>query len=187
MTAVLGSLWLPVLVSAVLVFIASSVLHMAVPWHRGDFATLPSEERAMESLRPLAIPPGDYMVPRPQNMDEMRSPAFAEKMQKGPVMVLTVLPNGRTSMGRNLAMWFVYLLIVGALTALVASLELRRGQDFHDVVHVTLVTSFMGYCLALWQMTIWYRRKLGTTIKGTIDGVIYAAITAATFAYFWPR
>lgn len=187
MTAVLGSLWLPVIVSAVLVFIASSILHMAVPWHRSDYATMPNEDRAMEALRPLAIPPGDYMVPRPNTMDEARSAAFTEKMQTGPVMVVTVMPNGRTSIGRNLATWFVYLLVVGALTALVAAVELRRGQDVHDVVHVTLVTSFMGYCLALWQATIWYRRRVLTTFKGTVDGLIYGAITAATFAWMWPR
>ena len=187
MTAVLGSLWLPIVLSAVFVFLASSILHMAVPWHRSDTSTMPNEDRAMDALRPLGIPPGDYMVPRPQNMEEMRSAAFTEKRQKGPVMIVTVLPNGQTGMGRSLALWFVYLLIVAALTAVVASLELRRGQDFYDVAHVTLVTSFMGYCLSLWQLTIWYSRRALTTVKWTIDGLIYGAITAATFASLWPR
>ena len=61
----------------------------------------------MDALRPLAIPPGDYMVPRPANMEELKSPAFAEKAKRGPVVVMTVMPNGIMSMGRNLAQWTV--------------------------------------------------------------------------------
>lgn len=182
-----AALVVPIVVSAVLVFLVSSIVHMMIPWHRNDYPAMPNEDRALEALRPLAIPPGDYMAPRAANMQDMRSPSFVDKMQKGPVMVLTVLPNGQTGMGRSLALWFVYLLVVSGLSGLLASSILPRGAHSHDVVHLTLVASFMGYCLALWQMTIWYRRAWMTTLKATIDGLIYAAVTAATFAYFWPR
>ena len=90
MTA-LATLWLPILVSAVFVFIASSVIHMFLPWHKSDYPKMPNEEKAMDALRPLAIPPGDYMVPRPANMKDMKSPEFTEKMKRGPVMMVRVL------------------------------------------------------------------------------------------------
>jgi quinol-cytochrome oxidoreductase complex cytochrome b subunit len=48
-------------------------------------------------------------------------------------------------------------------------------------------TAFMGYSLALWQMSIWYRRGWMLTIKSTIDGVIYAGLTAGIFGWLWPR
>ncbi len=96
----LSALWLPILLSAVFVFVASSILHMALPWHKSDYKTLPNEDKAMDALRALAIPPGDYMVPRPSSRADMSSPAFAAKLKKGPVMVLTVMPSGPMSRRR---------------------------------------------------------------------------------------
>ena len=111
----LSALWLPILLSAVIVFVASSLVHMVLPWHKSDYLRLPDEDKVMEALRGFAIPPGDYMVPRPVTRDDLRSPAFAEKMKRGPVMVVTVMPNGPMSMGSNLGLWFVYLVGVGFL------------------------------------------------------------------------
>jgi hypothetical protein len=187
MTAELVSFALPILVSAVLVFIVSSILHLAVPWHRNDYPKIPNEERALEALRLLAIPPGDYMVPNPDDPQVSRLAACADTLDEGPVMVLTVLPNGRTPMARNLTLWFVYLVVVAALSALADLIALRPAAGQPEVMHLTLLTSFMGYTLALWQMTIWYRRAWTTTAKATIDGLIYAAVTAGTFAWIWPR
>jgi hypothetical protein len=181
------SLWLPILLSAVLVFLASFVLHMALPWHRSDYGTIPQEKRLMDSLRPLGIPPGDYMVPRPADMKDMRTPEFAEKMNAGPVLVVTVLPNGPFAMGRNLAQWFVYLLVVGYFAAYIGTAALPAGTSYLRVFQIVGATAFIGYALALWQMSIWYRRSWGTTIKSSIDGLIYALLTAGVFGWLWPR
>ncbi|MGO8971743.1 MAG: hypothetical protein ACLQDQ_19470 [Myxococcaceae bacterium] len=183
----LDALWLPVLLSAVFVFLVSSVIHMVLPWHKSDYPLLPNQDRVMDALRPLSIPPGDYFIPRPSNRQEMRSPEFIEKMKKGPVVLLTVMPNGLTPMGKNLAMWFAYCLIVGLLTALVAHAALPVGADYRRVFHLVGVTAFIGYSVALWQMSIWYRRAWSLTIKSTLDGVIYALLTAGTFGWLWPR
>src|ERR1039457_4595121 len=104
----LHALWLPILLSAVLVFVMSSIIHMVSPWHKGDYPKMPNEDKVMDALRPLAIPPGDYMVPRPADMKDMKSTEFAEKMNKGPVMVLTVMPNGPMAMGKTFVLWFIY-------------------------------------------------------------------------------
>src|SRR5207249_1623971 len=117
----LVSLWLPILLSAVGVFLGSSVLHMFTGWHKSDYLKVPNEDRVMDMLRPLAIPPGDYMMPRPESTEQMRSPAFVE------------------------------------------------------------------YTLALWPMSIWYRRSWITTLKATVDGLIYALLTAGVFAWLWPH
>src|SRR5471030_1972189 len=116
----LSALWLPILLSAVFVFVASSLIHMASPWHKSDFPKMPNEDRVMDVLRPLAIPQGDYFFPRPSDRDDMRSPAFAEKMKKGPVVVMTVMPNGPMSMGRNLVLWFLYVVVINLLAGYVA-------------------------------------------------------------------
>jgi hypothetical protein len=181
------ALWLPILLSSVIVFVLSSLVHMVLPWHKSDYPSLPDEDKVMDALRPLAIPPGDYMMPRPKSRDDLKSPEFAEKMKKGPVMMFTVMPNGAMSMGRNLGLWFVYLLVVGTLSGLVAGSALPVGARYMSVFHMVGLTAFIAYSAALWQMSIWYRRAWSITIKYTIDGLIFALFTAGTFGWLWPR
>src|SRR5260370_33776008 len=108
----LSPLGLPILLSAVAVFLASSIIHMAPPWHKSDYPKLPNEDKVRDALRPLAIAPGDYFIPRPSSREEMRSPAFADKLRQGPVMMLTVMPNGPSPMSRSLLQWFLYSAVV---------------------------------------------------------------------------
>ncbi len=183
----LAVLWLPILLSAVGVFVVSSAIHMATPWHKSDYPKMPNEDKVRDALRPLAIPPGDYVVPRPANRGEMGSPAFAEKMKQGPVLMLTVMPNGPAQMGKSLGLWFLYSVVVGFFAACVAGLALPPGADFGRVVQFAGVTAFAAYALGLWQMSIWYRRAWTTTIKATVDGLIYALLTGAIFGWLWPR
>ena len=182
----LFALWLPILLSSVIVFVVSSIIHMALPWHKNDYPKMPNEDKVRDALRPLALPPGDYMVPRASSRQEMRSPEFVEKMKNGPVMMLTVWPNGVTPMGKSLIYWFLYAAIVGLFAAYVAGRALPVGADYLSVFRFVGATAFMGYSLALWQMSIWYRRAWSTTIKATVDGLIYASLTAGTFGWLWP-
>jgi hypothetical protein len=182
-----SALWLPILLSAITVFVVSSIIHMATPWHKGDYLKMPNEDKAMDALRPLAVPPGDYLVPRPSSAQDMRSPDFLEKMNKGPVLVLTVMPSGPVQMTRSLVLWFLYSAVVGFFAAYVASRALPVGAPQGRVFQLVGVTAFVGYSVALWQMSIWYRRAWGTTIRATIDGLIYALLTAGIFGWLWPR
>jgi hypothetical protein len=183
----LSLLWLPILLSSVLVFLASSLIHMVLPWHKSDYPKMPNEDKVMDALRPLAIPPGDYMIPRPASSQDMRSPEFLEKMKKGPVVVMTVLPNGPMGMGKNLLQWFLYSLVVGVLGAYVAGRALPPGSPYLSVFRFVGVTAFIAYTVALWQMSIWYRRAWSSTIKATVDGLIYGLLTAGTFGWLWPH
>src|ERR1035438_8340181 len=188
MMTVLQTLWLPILLSSVFVFIASSIIHMALPWwHKGDYAKVPEEAKVMETLRPFATPPGDYMVPLCSGSAEMRSPEFAEKLRKGPVMMLTVIPSGPIGVGKSLALWFLYLIVVSFFAGYVARHALPSAVGYDRVFRVVGVTSFLGYAGALWQMSIWYRRSWRTTIIATVDGLIYAGLTAGTFGWLWAR
>jgi hypothetical protein len=186
MTA-LFALWLPILVAAIIVFIASAVIHMGPLWHRGDFPKMPKEREVLEALRPLSILPGDYLVPRPGGRDDMRSPEFQESLRQGPVVMFTVLPAGALSMGRNLLLWFVYVLAMAFMAAYVAGRALPVGAPYLRVFQLVGATAFVGFAAALWQMSIWYRRSWALTIKATVDGLIYAALTAGTFGWLWPR
>ena len=180
-------LWLPILLSSVIVFIISALIHMATPWHKGDFAKMPMEGKLRDAVRPLAIPPGDYMVPCPGSMQEMKSPEFAEKLKSGPNMILTVLPNGPTGMGQSLVLWFLYSVVMGIFAAYIAGRALPMGAEYLQVFRFTGATAFIGYSAALWQMSIWYHRSCVTTIKLTVDGLIFGLVTAGVFGWLWPR
>jgi hypothetical protein len=183
----IAALWLAILLSSVLVFIASSVIHMASPWHKSDFPRYARESDILDALRPLALPPGDYFMPRPSSMAEMKSPGFVETMNRGPVVLMTVFPNGVMPMGGTMVKWFVYLIVVSVFAAYVAATALPPGALAGSVFRLVFATAFAGYALALWQLSIWYRRNLSITVKSTVDAVIYAAITGAVFVWLWPR
>ncbi len=182
------TLWLPILLSSVFVFLASSIIHMVLSWwHKSDFSKLPDEEKFTDAVRPLAIPPGDYMIPNCSSNAEMRTPEFKEKLSKGPVMVATVLPNGMFNMGKSLSLWFVYLVVVNFFAAYITFHAVPAGAGYLKVFRFAGATSFMGYSLALCQASIWYGRSWCSTIKSMIDGLIYAGLTAGTFGWLWMR
>jgi hypothetical protein len=182
----LSGLWLPILVSAVFVFVSSSILHMVIPWHKSDYRALPGEDQVLDAFRTWKVPPGDYMAPRPAGREDMRSPAFVEKMKRGPVLVLTVIPGGG-SFATNLVLWFCYAIAISVFAAYITGRALAPGTDYIQVFRFAGATAFIGYAAGLWQMSIWYRRSWLTTIKSTIDGLIYALLTAGTFGWLWPR
>jgi len=181
------SLWVPILLSAAIVFIASSIIHMVLPFHKSDYKKLPDEDGVMEALRKFGLAPGDYHFPCPGSAQEMKDPAFVEKMTKGPVALMTVIESGPPAMGKSLALWFVYCAVVGVFAAYVAGRALPAGAHYLKVFRFAGVTAFVGYALALWQNTIWYRRAWTTTLKSTIDGLVYGLLTAGTFGWLWPR
>jgi hypothetical protein len=185
---VLHMFWLPILLSSVFVFVASALIHMVLfGWHKSDYGKAPQEDKVMDALRPFSTPPGDYMMPNCSSPSEMRTEEFKEKMRKGPVIIFTVFPNGMMGIGRNLVLWFLYLLVVNFFTGFVACHAIPFWLGHRSVFHIVGATSFLGYTAALWQLSIWYRRSWVTTIKATVDGLIYAAVTAATFGWLWPR
>ena len=186
MTA-LSALWMPIILSAVLVFLVSSVIHMASPWHKTDFPRFPNEDKVLDALRPLAIPPGDYFMPRAMSTKEMGSPEFVSRMNKGPVVLMTVMPNGVMSMARSLSMWFVYSLVIAFFAAYVASRALGAGATYLKVFRFVGVTVFLSYSAALWHVSIWYRRAWNLTIKATVDALIYAGLMAGAFGWLWPK
>jgi hypothetical protein len=182
----LMSLWIPILLSAVIVFVASSIIHMLLPIHRNDFRKLPAEDGVMDALRAFNLPPGDYLFPCAGGPKEMKDPAFVEKWNKGPVGLMTVMESGPPAMGKSLALWFLYCVVVGIFAAYVTGRALSPGTHYLKVFRIAGVTAFIGYALALWQNTIWYKRAFTTTLKSSIDGLVYGLLTAGTFGWLWP-
>lgn len=179
------SLWLPILLSALAVFLLSSLIHMLLPWHRGDFAGLPQEDRARDALR--GVPTGGYIVPWHGGSPEgMKDPAWQAKRSEGPVAFVTVLEPGPPSMGKQLGLWFLYTVLVGIFAAYVAGRALGPAAPYGEVFRFVGTTAFAGYSLAIMQQSIWWGQKWSMTLKTMIDGLLYALVTAGFFGWLWP-
>ncbi len=182
----LTALWLPILLSAVLVFVVSSIIHMVLPYHRSDFRKLAAEDDVMAALRKFKIPPGDYIFPCAGSMKAMGDPDFLAKYSKGPVAFMTVVPSGTPSMGTSLALWFAYSVLISLVAGYLTGRALGPEAHYLEVFRFAGTTAFAAYSLGLLQNSIWYKRNWMTTLKSVFDGLVYACVTAGTFGWLWP-
>ena len=182
----LTALWLPIVLSAVIVFVASSIMHMLLPYHRSDYQRLPDENNLLAKLRAAGLKRGLYIFPFGTHKD-MKSPAMMEKYQHGPVGMMTVLSNGLPVMPKFLGMWFVYCLIIGFFVAYLAAHTVAPGTDYLAVFRVVGTAAFLAYGLGQLSNGIWKGQTWSATIKEVIDGLIYGLLTAGTFGWLWPR
>jgi hypothetical protein len=183
----LSALWMPIVLSAVFVFVALVLIHALLGWHKGDMAAVPGEAKVMETLRGLNVRPGDYRFPYSNSTEEMKGPEFGEKMKQGPVGMMSIRPSGDIAMGKMFGQWFVYSLFIAVLAAYVTGRARGPGAPFLDVFRVSGAVAFCCYVVADWQNWIWWGRSTRFTVTNSLDGIIYALITGATFGWLWPH
>jgi hypothetical protein len=182
----LAALWLPILLAAVIVFFASFIMHMLLPYHRSDYQKLPDEDKLLAALRAAGLKRGLYVFPFCTHK-EMKSPAMIEKYNQGPVGMLTVFPSGPPAMPKFLAMWFVYCLIIGFFVAYLTGHTVAPGARYLAVFRVAGTAAFLAYGVGHLVNSIWAGQPWSVTIKHVIDGLVYGLLTAGTFGWLWPR
>lgn len=180
-------LWLPILLSAVFVFVASSILHMVLPYHKSDYRKLPDEDRVLESLRAAGVTPGRVHHFPHVDFKDLKSPEVQAKFKRGPVGMLTVVPSGPPSMGKSLGLWFLFCVIISIFVAYVAGRTLASGTAYLEVFRIAGTVAFVGYGVAQIADSIWKYQTWGVTFKHVFDGLIYALLTAGTFGWLWPK
>ena len=181
------ALWLPIVVAAVLVFVLSSLVHMVFGYHKNDFLPVPNEDAALEGLRRAGLTPGDYVAPYASGMEAMKSEAYRQKVEAGPVAFMTVIPGERVfSMTSTFAQWFLYCVLVGILCAYLGGRMLGPGAEYLDVFRVTGTVAFASYSMALMQRSIWYGLRWSSTLKSMFDGLLYSLVTGGVFGWLWP-
>ena len=185
----LAQLWLPILLSAVAVFLVSFVTHMLLKYHNTDFQKLPNEDAILAALGSHNIPVGEYMFPHMTGAEgnPMKDPVYIEKRKRGPAGILSVMPNGMPGLGGYLAQWFVYAVVCSLFAGYLAGAALPPGAEGSEVFRFTATVGFLAYGLALVHDSIWYARRWSTTIKNLIDALLYGATTAAVFVWLWPK
>jgi hypothetical protein len=182
----LSALWLPILLSAVIVFVASSIMHMVLPYHKSDYQQLPDEDKLLATLRAANLKRGLYVFPFCNHKD-MKSPAVQEKYKQGPVGMMTILPSGPPNMPKYLVQWFVYCLVVGFFVAYLTGHTVAPSTHYLAVFRVAGTAAFLAYGLGGLSSAIWKGQPWSVTIKEVIDGLIYGLLTAGTFGWLWPR
>ena len=183
----LSALWMPIVVSAVFVLIALALIHGLLGWHKGDMIAVPGEAKVMDTLRSLNIQPGDYRFPYGYTTKEMTAPEFVEKMKQGPVGVMSIWPNGEINMGKLIGQWFIYSLFIAVLVAYITGRTRGPGASYLEVFRVSGGVAFCCYVVAHWQNWIWWGKSTRFTVTHSLDGIIFALITAGTFGWLWPR
>ena len=181
------ALWLPILLSAVIVFVASSIIHMMLPFHKSDYRKLPEEDKVVDALRAAGVTPGPvYHFPHCTHK-EMKSPEVVDKFKRGPVGLLTVIPSGAPTMGKYLMQWFLYCVMISVFVAYLTGRTRGPGTAYLEIFRVAGTTAILGYAAAQIQDAIWQGQTWGVTFKHVLDGVIYGLLTAGTFGWLWPK
>lgn len=182
-----SQLILPVLLSAVFVFVVSSVMHTVLKYHNGDMKKLANEDEVRAAVRKGDATAGMYFMPYCTDHKEMKSPEHAKKLQEGPVGLLVLRPSGTIQIGPFLLKWFVYTVIVSALAAYLARATLHHGDSYLQVFRVVGASAWLAYSWQSPSDSIWKGQPWPVTVKVLIDGLVYASVTAGTFGWLWPR
>jgi hypothetical protein len=183
----LAALWLPILLSAVFVFIASSIIYMVIKYHNSDSLQLPNEDAVRAAIRSGSPAPGQYLLPYVRDMKEMESPEAKRKCTEGPVGVLYLRRLGETSMAPYLGQWFLYSLVVSLFVGYIAGIALAPGTPYLTVFRLAGATAFLAYAAGQVPAAIWMGKPWRVAGKELLDGLVYGLLTAGTFGWLWPR
>lgn len=182
----LTHLWLPILLSAVAVFVASSALHMVLKfWHLPDYRKLSNEEKVGAAIREGGAGPGMYMLPY-CDMETMKQDGTREKFERGPVGMLILRANGMPAMATSLGQWFAFCLAVSLFAGYLAAATLAVGSGASQVFQVTATAAFLAFGFGALPAGIWWGQPWTSVGKHVVDGGIYALITGGLFAWLWP-
>jgi hypothetical protein len=182
----LTSLWLPILLSAVLVFITSSVIHMVLKYHKNDYDKTAQEDAILNALQ--GVPPGEYVLPFMMGPESAKDPVVKAKLERGPRAMVRVMADSLGTSFRNaLIGWFIYALVVGLFVAYLTGRALGPGVEYLEVFRFAGTTAFLGYGLAMAQESVWFGRRWSNTLRALFDALIYGLLTAGVFGWLWPK
>lgn len=179
-----SALLVPILIAVALVFVASSVIHMVLQWHKPDYRKLPDEEAARAAMR--GLPPGEYIVPHCLDPKQMAEPGMAKRIEEGPSLVIWSKAPGQMQLGPFLGKWVLYVLVVSSVVAYVARAVLPPGAEYLQVFQLVGATAWLAYAWSTPADSIWKGKPWSSTARYLVDGLVYAALTAGAFAWRWP-
>ncbi len=182
----IGALWLPILLSAIAVWVASALFWTVMPHHKSDYAKLPDEDAARRALTPQALVPGQYMIPHAVTHKDLQDAETTRKFEEGPVGFFTVLPPGVPTMGSKIMLSVVFYFVISIVVAYLASRTLDPGAEYLAVFRVTGTVAWLAYGTATVPDAIWFGRPWSGIVKGLLDALVFGLLTAGVFGWLWP-
>ena len=183
----LVQLWLPILVAAIAVFVASSLIHMVFNWHAADYRGLSNEDDVRAVIRAGGAGPGEFFMPYCADKKDMGKPEVIAKFREGPVGQLVLRPVGAPTMGKALGLWFALNLVIAILAGYLACRTLAAGSSFAQIVRVVGLFTFVAYAGGAVQQAVWMGKPWASAAKDVGDALIYAVVTGLAFGWLWPR
>lgn len=180
--------WLPILISAVLCHFASALLWMVLPVHKQDFKDPGDKEKSiLDFVRNSGLAPGQYWVPWCGSAADRKKPEVIEKLKAGPFASLVVMPAS-PNVGKSMILWIINLLIISFAIAYIAgSAGMHPGQSYWHVFKVIGLMALLAHAGNSMCLSIWMGMPWGQFPGRIIDAVVYASLTAGSFAGFWPK
>ena len=182
----IASLWLPVLVAAIAVFLASSLVHMVLRWHHNDYQRIGNEDAVRAALREGGSGPGQYMTPWCEGMKAANQEPMLSKFREGPIATITLMKTGKPDMGPMLARWFLLNLVLAAAIGAIVLQVYGPGADPRYAGHLAGLITLLAYGAGSIQQSIWMGKVWSTTAKDLLDALIYGVVTALVFMWLWP-
>lgn len=182
----LTSLWLPIVVAAVIVQIASTLSWMVLRLHRSDWAKLPNEDSVMKALGEQSAQHGEYSFPFAGGPEDWKDEGWQAKFKSGPVGFVTLTKPGEMAIGKNMLIYFVYLLVIQSFVAYVTGVALPLGADYLRVFQVAGTVAILAFAGSAPPNAIWLGRKWANTWREIFDGVVFGLLTAGVFGWLWP-
>lgn len=182
-----SALLMPALVATVLVFLASSLIHMVLRLHKPDYKKLANEDEVRAAIRKGAPAPGQYVMPHCLDPKEQASPEMQRKFEEGPNAVLYVGRSGPVKLGPFLGKWIAYSFVVSLLAGYLARATHGPGAEYLSVFQVAGVAAWLAYSWQSPSDSIWKYKPCSVTLRSMFDGLVYALLTAGSFAWLWPE
>jgi hypothetical protein len=183
----LGALWLPILLSAVLIFFTSFLIHMVLKYHSRDYTKLPNEDAVRAAIRAGNPAPAQYIIPYCADPKDMQKSEIQQKFIEGPVAVMNLMRPAVPKMGKSLVQWFLFTLVVSFLIAYVAAHTIPPGAKYLDVFRAVGAVGFLAYAAGQLPAAIWMGKPWKVAWKEVFDGLLYGLVTAGTLGWLWPR
>ena len=184
MPVTLAELWLPILLSAVFVFIASNILWMALPfWHSRDYRTTGNDAAYIAASSSLQ--PGMYMFPK---MDwKTMTPEQQKEWAAGPSALMYLKNPSAFSFPTTLGTYFLYTIVGSFCAAYIAEETIPRGAEYMRVFQIAGAAGMIFWSFGTnVSDSIWYGKPWGVAIKHVIDGLIFGLLIGGTFGWLWP-
>lgn len=185
-------LWLPILVSAVAVWVAGAVIWMALPHHKKDMAELPNPKEVIEQIRAMGLPPGNYAFPGGGcGKEAMKDPEVQRCWKEGPLGILSLWktpPKMGPSMIGTFCVNLAVSITIGYLAWVALGSAVVEGGPrltFLSVFQVTGTAGILAYGFSHIPSALWFGASKRAIAMNIIDGVVYGLITGAIFAWLW--